>query len=837
MNMKYVIFITMLVMCSLVYGSPYLVDENMNMLENDVYNATNINSTNVNATTIYGTTIYQNNNIVLDSSNESSMNVNSSVYWGSYDTVSDLNNLILSHWDNITSKFITAVDEIYINMIGTTATLNETKLNESIRVIDTATNTSMATYVDGKFIGKTDNFVGDVSGTYDANIVADNSHLHDAENITNPPAACPSYSAITAFNTNFSSATCSDWWVDINGDTWTGSMDAGSNDITNIDDTNSTEFYQGTNKVLDVSSYIQSDKLRGTPVSCSAGYYMTTFEGANSTCVSAMRTTGENVTGNYNLSGILEIDDDDNKLRSKVYTIIDQNTDEYGLAIDSEATTSGKYALDISTGQGASALRILDGAYSSYYLGVPANGGVGGSTYSLRNLASADTNIPVMMVINDHAGDDQASLKNQNDGSGNNFECVNSGTGACLDAGTKDIINVDDINATEFYQGTNKVLDAASLSENSPYLTLANNVFGFVESYLNGTIDDRSISLETDPYWTANQSSYSTKTVADTLYAPINYGDDWNKTYADTLYRAESWDNLTGIPHATPSNGDVTHFSLADEIYDWVIGLGYSTTTGTVTSVATTAPISGGTITSTGTISLATATPSDGDTTHASTADHIWNWAVGRWLDSSKLRSTPAECSAGNYMTRYEGANSTCVAAVRTTGDTITGTVTIDQDTDAISLNIDSEATSNHLIFTTKTDANTGSCFWGQDDSATTITKLIGSKATSSGSNLFLRNLASANTTGPVVQIEQDNAGDDQNALNLQNDGSGNGIFVDGANGIGIKIDTEGNEPPIVLMTNATGVTCDAANEGGIYFDTTTNKHYGCDGTSWNAFY
>ncbi|MBA7490701.1 hypothetical protein ES702_01242 [subsurface metagenome] len=46
-----------------------------------------------------------------------------------------------------------------------------------------------------------------------------------------------------------------------------------------------------------------------------------------------------------------------------------------------------------------------------------------------------------------------------------------------------------------------------------------------------------------------------------------------------SLYRLDSWDNLTGIPHATPSDGDTTHFSLADEIYDWVIGLTYITNT------------------------------------------------------------------------------------------------------------------------------------------------------------------------------------------------------------------------------------------------------------------
>jgi len=100
----------------------------------------------------------------------------------------------------------------------------------------------------------------------------------------------------------------------------------------------------------------------------------------------------------------------------------------------------------------------------------------------------------------------------------------------------------------------------------------------------NFTNDEGYITsyTETDPHWSANQSSYSTKAVADTLYADISItGDDtfWNKSYADTLYRANSWDNFTGIPTATPSDADTTHFSTADQIYDWVIGLGYSTTT------------------------------------------------------------------------------------------------------------------------------------------------------------------------------------------------------------------------------------------------------------------
>lgn len=84
---------------------------------------------------------------------------------------------------------------------------------------------------------------------------------------------------------------------------------------------------------------------------------------------------------------------------------------------------------------------------------------------------------------------------------------------------------------------------------------------------------------EVDPIWITEKTDYFTK--SDIL--GFNYWNDtyatFNKTYADTLYRLDSWDNFTGIPTATPSNGDTTHLSTADQIYDWVIGLAYATTT------------------------------------------------------------------------------------------------------------------------------------------------------------------------------------------------------------------------------------------------------------------
>ena len=56
-------------------------------------------------------------------------------------------------WDNIQNKFITAVDNNYIYMSGTTATLNETKLNDTITDLDTNANTicsGTTTYLDGE---------------------------------------------------------------------------------------------------------------------------------------------------------------------------------------------------------------------------------------------------------------------------------------------------------------------------------------------------------------------------------------------------------------------------------------------------------------------------------------------------------------------------------------------------------------------------------------------------------------------------------------------------------------------------------------------------------------
>ena len=104
--------------------------------------------------------------------------------------------------------------------------------------------------------------------------------------------------------------------------------------------------------------------------------------------------------------------------------------------------------------------------------------------------------------------------------------------------------------------------DIAVVTDNSSWSeTYAKTIFNqsFNETWTDLLYAD--ISVVTD------NSSWSE------TYAKTIFNLSWNQTWADTQYRIATWDNFTGIPTATPSNGDTTHLSTADHIYDWAVGL------------------------------------------------------------------------------------------------------------------------------------------------------------------------------------------------------------------------------------------------------------------------
>lgn len=109
--------------------------------------------------------------------------------------------------------------------------------------------------------------------------------------------------------------------------------------------------------------------------------------------------------------------------------LIDQNNNGTGIVIDSEATTAPAIYANMAAGTQIVSLGDADSS--------------DGSNYFYRNLASGSTNGPVMTVFNTNAGDDQAALKIEQDGTGqsldinhnNNSDAVTINTTATSESG------------------------------------------------------------------------------------------------------------------------------------------------------------------------------------------------------------------------------------------------------------------------------------------------------------------------------------------------------------------------------------------------------------------
>ena len=108
--------------------------------------------------------------------------------------------------------------------------------------------------------------------------------------------------------------------------------------------------------------------------------------------------------------------------------------------------------------------------------------------------------------------------------------------------------------------------------------------------------------------------------------------------------------------------------------------------------------------------------------------------------------------------------------------------VEIDQDADGYGLDIDSEATTSTkygLRCVTGAGAITALFSYGAVANGSAYLGCPNNQGFS-GNFVFARDLAAASTDGSVVYIHQDNAGDDQPALEIQQDGSGYALLTNG---------------------------------------------------------
>ena len=140
----------------------------------------------------------------------------------------------------------------------------------------------------------------------------------------------------------------------------------------------------------------------------------------------------------------------------------------------------------------------------------------------------------------------------------------------------------------------------------------------------------------------------------------------------------------------------------------------------------------------------------------------------------------------------------------------------IDQNSDGVGLEIDNAGTGNGLFIDQNGDGNalyidsesTSSQAFNIAQQTGINIQLGRWQGNTEGTNWFYRNLESATTASPVVLIEQDNAGDDQAALSIQNDGTGATLQLT-RHGGGIQM--ESPDGTIYCLTVANGGTLSIA--------------------------
>ena len=528
------------------------------------------------------------------------------------------------------------------------------------------------------------------------------------------------------FNETKLNATGDSRYVNIDGDTMTGDLNMSNNEITNVGNLSLQGFTNGSVLFIDEDGRVAEHntgfyfEINGTGGKLAVGSY-DKLRNIIQAVASDSKTDLEDVKG---LIGVRNTHQTDGTVSGYTMQTVDSDGDVYSTARIFGMATS--HQDDNVSGNFLIETRDEDVRAVKWWF--MADGKTGFGTDAAQN----------MLHLNTTADSGLAKVQFTDETTG-----ATATDGFTFGLGTTQKASFWNYEDTDMNFGTNNLLRMVidndgniGINTTDPQNTL--NVVG--NGNFTGTIysnENAVLTSEVDPYWTANQSSYSTtaeiiafnywndsyatfnKTYADALYYGLNnpygyynssdfnisdyattlYADSlgnfsaWDKDYADLINTPTLLSNFTddlgdrGYTHLTNFTDDIlwtsdfnTTLNNSIEVY------GYSTTTGTVTSVSTDDTyLTGGAITSTGTITfnstlagtslavnssdywdnlgspsdinagditddgtyrlnswdnftgIPTATPSDGDTTHLSTAGQIYDWVVGKIAELTHL--------------------------------------------------------------------------------------------------------------------------------------------------------------------------------------------------------
>ena len=658
----------------------------------------------------------------IEDSQEGDLNVNSSDYWGKYNIASDLNNLIVSHWDNITNKFITAVSDIYLYVSGTTIYLNETKLNATVdnKLIPYSTTAEIIAfgYYNGSDFIITDYFTkSDILGFnyYNASNFSIADYLTSAKIISFNYYNSSNFSisdyvtSLTLAGYNYYNASdfvITDYYTKTQIDNFNfyNLSDFDINDYYTKTQTDSTFLKLTGGQItgnLTVDGFIRSLTIDGTTGSgviwaesldkdsnvnvtfsgldvtypdmvtrlvkglgvvtyCNITSDTVTIQNdihyvfyVDDTCTVRNTTFSEYILTDLNPGGLIdlftvfaaggEVDvikgttvDFRERITSKesfvrlnhlrtvsgmnlnfntVFPELYQNTGEYLYVRDvvsttaQNSTTDGLHQVGHSGGNWVHVLQTkLNLTYcddGTDFVVCPTNVFRRYLIYTIGYTDGTDTT-EVHVLAPPTTSMTYANI-------GTCLDIVNSPITYSLQS-SEQYVAVP----TYMYCGKrddaawqngwidirNGIMGGGAIPDTSNFLTKDTDFAGDVSGTYDATVVADSSHLHDCANITGATSDLCTLIDTDTnltdadilafgynhttdltsyynnKYADISVTGDntsWNESLANILYRAEAWDNFTGIPVATPSDGDTTHLSTADQIFDYIAGLSYST--------------------------------------------------------------------------------------------------------------------------------------------------------------------------------------------------------------------------------------------------------------------
>ena len=561
-----------------------------------------------------------------------------SIFSGSWNDLSDVPSGFADGIDNDTASGLTHLTNFTDDILWTSVFNSTFDSRDDDTTYTNGTGLSLTgdtfsiilSYFTDRFIELDDSFGGDVSGTYDAIVVKDDSHTHAYQNITNEPwiedSQLPLANLTTPYCGNITGAT-SNLCTLVDSDT----IYTAEEDLIYLDGTEFKSNKTILNSSIEVYGYITSSSDTNASTACSATEVLL----GNGTCYNSTlfyddTNTNTNCSVDDSCSG-LAYDSEINKTYVDAQDSAQDACSEITGCIEN-AITDGNTNWDNSYGFYNDITNFTGTLTNDKICVYDSSQGIINCTYTDQTGAGGN----VKSGDGTYTYNDTDTIYFNSTYAGINLEVNGSdywdNLGSPSDINTGDLTD-DGTYRLQSWDNITGIPHATPSDGDTTHFSLADEIYDFVIG-LSYLVSGDLVGLVGN--WSADKGDYSTTAEAGVLYATIDeplwsgnytaYNDSWSSTYNSTYdaynntglikdwnstgyitnwnstgyiidwnntgliinwsgdYITEetdpiftAWDNITGIPHATPSDGDTTHFSLADEIYDWVISLGYLT--------------------------------------------------------------------------------------------------------------------------------------------------------------------------------------------------------------------------------------------------------------------